>query len=1843
MKQLRFFFGVILTFSLISIFSCSNDGTTVKGDAHFNKIIFAHTDGVVSKNAPISIQLFDAVGPADSIGIPINSSLITLSPSVAGVTVWKDTRTLTFTPTESLESNKKYSVHLNLRKIISDLPRNIAYAKFDLTTKPIVFQIETDNIYVSENNENLFDISLKVEASDAIEIEDIKKIFNIKPDSETPSIETINSFTYLFNYYNIAPETTIQLERIENKKSEVFSYTSPKLDFHVADLKVYHEGKTVIKLTFSQILDRNQNLEGLIGLSGENTNPEFLKDRNIVYLYYNGDITGNRNLFVEKEIRSAKGNTLSEKFTTNIEINSVIPQIELVGTGYIIPTSNGIVFPFKTMNLKAVDIEIVKIFNNNILQYLQGYDDDYYLNRVGRIVYQNKINLEETSGRLMSYNNWESHGLDLSDFISVNTDAIYQIRLGFRPHYVNGLNCAEDNFQNIQDLALAQGDIEIQSFYDDNYYGLNQDWHDKYWTKREDPCEIAYYNSERFVKRNVVASNIGLMSKSVAGGKYHIFATNLLTGEPLAEVKVNLFDYQQQIIETSYTNIHGEVVFSPNRKPTFVTASRSKDHSFMRLLDGEGLSLTRFDVSGTKSQDGMKGFLFAERDVWRPGDTIFMNLIAENQPKELPSNYPLDVTLQDPLGRTLVKKTFFKQEINLYSFPLILPTDAITGEWWLTVNLGGNVFSRTVMVETIKPNRLELTFDLPEKMYKSQSITPIAKVDWLNGAKASGNRITVEKKLILSSFTPANFKEYAFGNPGQHFHSNPEIFIDKNLNNNGQIDVPIAFNNIAQPPPVILAKYNIKIFEGNGNFSTFNRSTKYYAYENYIGIKTPKDNYDYNYITEDQPNEINFIALDSKENPVKNKKINVKIYLNKNHYWWSKDQQDMGGFIQSYGLTSIEEFNISTNQSGEGSITFTPPTWGSYIIAATSDENTATSYQSVYAGYYQEEGKSKKKGPVLLNTTNSKSHYTIGEEVEIMIPADQNGNFLVTIENNKGIVHRFWQKANKGENSIKFRVDKTMTPNIYANIYYYQPHNSVLNDHPLRMYSVVPIQISDKSRQLNVVLETPERIEPGKTMNISVSESDKKSMAYVVAIVDEGLLSLTNFNTPDPIEFFNRKEALTTTTWDNYDNVLGAYGNTISKVFGIGGDGALELSNEKIEESRFPPIVKFLGPFKYNGRTNEHNFVLPNYIGKLRVMVIASDQHAFGSTHKNTEVSSPLMILSTLPRQLTPNINFNIPVNIFTDKLNDKEVTITIQDKSGLLLFPEGNTQKIVVQKSDRKTVNFFAKVNSKEGTARLLIKASSSTKNIEEEVNIKILNPNPISRVKHYQLLKAGESTTIKMDKLGDDPSYAHHELDFSTVVPFGVKSWTDELIDYPHGCLEQITSAAFGQLLLPSFVSLSQEGTQKVTNHVQYAIDQLKFYTTIDGGFGYWPGANEIDSWSSSYAGEFLVEAQKRGYNIPSNLLKNWINNQSKLAKNWSLSNTPKDNFSNTQNQMIQAYRLYTLALAEKPENGAMNRMRESDQLKSSAAIVLSMAYAVNGNVSVAKEILQRSSDSSFENYTNSYGLTYGAPIRDMALLLQAFLLVEDMENATKMTELINNTLAKSSWTSTQSKGQLLKAYELFTKGNKTNNINIELKVSNEEKSNVLEKNSNFSIVYPMNKYDGKSVTVTNNNSNPILLYHTIAGKESVGKKGDETIDKSSNIDLKIRYTDINGIPVNFNEMKIGEEFVAEIEVNNKAPFTSSLKELALTFNIPDGWEFVNQRINTGAPIEGSRYNYVDIQDNRMNIYFNLDHNRKAVFRSRLITSFKGSFYMPAAHCESMYLSNVFASIGGKWVTVR
>ena len=284
----------------------------------------------------------------------------------------------------------------------------------------------------------------------------------------------------------------------------------------------------------------------------------------------------------------------------------------------------------------------------------------------------------------------------------------------------------------------------------------------------------------------------------------------------------------------------------------------------------------------------------------------------------------------------------------------------------------------------------------------------------------------------------------------------------------------------------------------------------------------------------------------------------------------------------------------------------------------------------------------------MLNFTSDKPSYKVGENIKLNIPSGGQGRALVSVESGTRVISAWWVDAREGSTEFSFQATAEMAPNIYVNISLLQPHAQTANDRPIRLYGVIPLKVENPSTHLTPVLAMPDNLEPNSNFVIKVSEKQGKPMTYTVAVVDEGLLGLTRFQTPSPWHTFYQREALDVKTWDIYDHVLGAYGGEVRSMLSIGG-GADSDGPEGKKPDRFKPVVKYLGPFELGaGKNATHTIDMPNYIGEVRTMIVAgTPEGAYGSTEKSTPVKKPLMVLGSLPRVLGPGERVELPVTVF--------------------------------------------------------------------------------------------------------------------------------------------------------------------------------------------------------------------------------------------------------------------------------------------------------------------------------------------------------------------------------------------------------------------------------------------------------------------------------------------------------------------------------------------------------------------------------------------------------------------
>jgi alpha-2-macroglobulin len=305
-----------------------------------------------------------------------------------------------------------------------------------------------------------------------------------------------------------------------------------------------------------------------------------------------------------------------------------------------------------------------------------------------------------------------------------------------------------------------------------------------------------------------------------------------------------------------------------------------------------------------------------------------------------------------------------------------------------------------------------------------------------------------------------------------------------------------------------------------------------------------------------------------------------------------------------------------------------------------------------------------------------------------------------------------------------------MAPNIYVHVSLLQPHAQTENDLPIRLYGVSSIRVEDPNTHLEPVIAMPEELEPGKEVTIRISEKTNRKMTYTIAVVDEGLLDITRFKTPDAWSRFYAREALGVRTWDVFDDVMGAFGARLERLLAIGGDAELAAKEDDARANRFKPVVKFFGPYTLSSGSNSHTFVMPQYIGSVKTMVVAGYEGAYGKAEKATPVRKPLMVLATLPRVLGPEETVKLPVTLFTQEKGIKNVKIDVK-VSGPLRLAGDASQSVAMPAGGDLTVDFDLAVKAEAGIAKVEVTASAGKFQSTDVIEIEVRNPNtPVTKV---------------------------------------------------------------------------------------------------------------------------------------------------------------------------------------------------------------------------------------------------------------------------------------------------------------------------------------------------------------------------------------------------------------------------------------------------------------------------------------------------------------------------------
>ncbi|MFZ5939096.1 MAG: alpha-2-macroglobulin family protein [Bacteroidota bacterium] len=1853
MKKVLSRLSILLLLSLL-VFGCKNKPAAEEPIVpEYNPLISAFTSGIISSESSVMVRF--AENFADSVipGSPVEKGVLTIVPETRGSVSYVDQRTIQFTPETRFRPGTAFQVKVRVGKLFSG----------DAASKPFVFSFHTVVQHIMLSTEafrpyndykpELNYIVGKLMSADVAEPEAVGQIIVAKQDGRTLHVSwdhlsgTEHQFTIdsvrrgeedsrVLISYDATPAGAEEKGEIE--------FTVPSLgSFQVLNYRVVQYPEQQVIISFSDPIKRDQNLTGLIRLATD-TDLRFSVEGNNVSAFPEVRQNGTVTVFVEPGIRNVAGKGLLRGEQKDLRFEEIKPAVQLLGNGVIIPTTDKVQLPFKAVNLKAVEVKVVRIYENNVAQFLQvnQLNGNRELKRAGRLVLHKNIDL--ISDKAINYGEWNVFSLDLTQLIKTEPGAIYRVEIGFNRNQ-SLYPCPDNETEKTEESQISSYDYsEEEEFsywdsYENYYYDDDYDYYDYEgyeWRDRDDPCKQAYYGSRRSVSRNILASNLGLIAKHGTDGAYYVTVTDLIKSGPLSGATVRLYNYQQQLMAEETTNSDGTAVFKTGSQPFLVVAEQGVQKGYLRLIDGAALSSSMFDVSGVVINKGLKGFIYGDRGVWRPGDSLYLSFILNDKANPLPENHPVLFELKDPQGKIVARKVSTGNKSGFYSFHTKTAQDAITGNYTVSVKAGGTSFSKLLSVETVKPNRLKIELDFGTDTIFAAHGEIAGKISsrWLTGAKASNLKAEVEVILFPVKTSFKKYDGYIFDDPTRELSSYPTTIYSGETDISGVADFRQDLEISGEAPGMLSARFTTRVFEKSGDFSIDQASVPCSPYAAYVGIRVPPGDKRGMLLT-DTLQTVKVATLDPSGKPLSLKKLEAKVYKLDWRWWWDASSDNLASYAGGTYHSPLFSKTISTsNGNGEFSFMVKYPDWGRYLVLVSDPAGGHAAGKIVYIDWPGYAGKAKKGDPnaaSILTFSSDKPSYNVGEEAEIAIPSSTRGKLFISIETGSGVLKQEWIDASGSETRYRFRITPEMTPNVYVFATLLQPHAQTVNDLPVRMYGIIPILVEDPETRLEPQISMPDELRPNSTVEIRVSEKNRKAMTYTIAVVDEGLLDLTRFRTPDPWSSFFSKEALGVKTWDLFDMVLGAWGGRMDGVYNVGGDGS-DDGNGAREANRFPPMVKFLGPFTSDGKEQVHKVNIPNYIGSVRTMVVAGNRGAYGNTEKTTPVRQPLMVLATLPRVLGPEEEVALPVDIFVmdEKIRDVDVKITTND----LLIAANKTGKVSFDGIGDKIVTFNLKTAASTGLGKVSVEVSSGREKAVYEIELQVRSSNPPVTGMTTAVLNPGETLEQPLEYVGMAGTN-DLVLELSSIPPVDFGRRLRYLLQYPHGCIEQTTSAAFPQLYLGEIMELTEGEKQKADFNIKAAILRLGNFQTSDGGFSYWPGSAQVSSWGTSYAGHFLVEAKKKGYDIPSSLYSGWEKYQKKEARRWNLSGVTYT-YEIRQEQILQSYRLFTLALGGSAEIGAMNRLRERTDLCTEAKWRLAAAYALAGQKETARQLITGAS-VDIPDYDDS-GYSYGSGTRDRAMILEAMVLMDMKKEAVPVLEMVAKALSSEQWMSTQTTAYSLIAVCSFTEGRATSDrLSFEYRFNNGE-TRKAETTMPYAQVRLDPGLDTKGkIRITNQGKQMVFARFIQTGTPLPGTEKALV----SNLELSVEYRDLENRLLDVSQLQQGTDFKAVFRIKNTGRL-GYYKTMALSSIFPSGWEIHNERLFSTMDSD-EQFDYQDIRDDRVLTYFSLAPNATRVFTVRLNAAYSGKFYLPAVKAEEMYRNDIQALIPGKWVVVE
>lgn len=1785
---------------------------------------------IVSASAPLDITFRKSVVPGHLVGSVLEKNPFTFEPYIEGHATWNSQDKLRFVPDGNLPAGERINAVLHgkaafgERKQVNDFRFSFKVAEQEVLSL-------TGDFEPVSGVDNGVRYRGTVAFAQAVDVEKLQKELQltgpegrvklkVTRDEATDRIRMESDIIFRTDRgknftLSLPPEYSVS----ESRWERILFLPEIGIFTVIAHMEMTppEGGRPVYGFRFVDPIKKDMDLSGYVSITPEAACDIRIQNK---YLLLEGDFTPGRlyTVRIAEGFPSSYGTRLPGEYTAVFSIDNIKPRIEWLQSGVYLPTDNRFKLQFKSVNIKNVRVSVTEIYPHNMGFFIQtnalvdraveqtprygrsGAFQD--LNRVGSEIFNDML---EIAGER---NRWVKSEIDVSSVFQGKKNSVFIVQLRFCLEDLVG-RCVNDRDE------LQEGDLYFRK---GNYY--------------DDPSQEGYYYSLGMVSKLLISSDVGLTVKRTEEG-LHLFAVDVLRARPVSGLLLSLFDFQNRKLETAVTDGGGHAFFENNG--LYIYGTNASGIALIRLKDAPW-NVSTFDVGGAVG--GKKGtdvFMYADRGVHRPGDTIHLSAIIRMNRGVPPSKQPVILRVKNPMGQ-IAHEARESCEFNGHvSFAIKTDMNDPTGDWLAELSVGDQKFVKKLKIETVKPFRLKIHVDIPAEFHpphKDLAGTVAAK--YLFGAPAAELAVKVKAELSGRDFTTREYPDFIFSSPLMQFARRSETILDTRLDHKGECSFKYRVPLTGSAPGLVAAELNTTVYEKGGSFTSDRSVTAVYPYDAYVGLKNI---FKYGSAEIGKKYRLPIVVTNSGGEPLAGHEIRVSVYVNRSHWWWHYDRKDRKDFRKlettyltgEYSYHSLKDpfiHNLAVEDYGRHFIE---------VKDVTSGHEAGFFF---YASGWGRPAPQVERERNYLQITADKDLYGPGDEAILSFDSPADGMALLTIEKGDLIIRREWRPVHGETSSFTVTVTEEMMPNCYASISMVQPHNQNTNDLPMRLYGIRTLYVEGEATRLPLELDAPEELKPKQAFSIGVTSTSPKRATYTIAIVDDGLLDLTGFDTPAPWDYFFKKIRLGVSTLDNFDEILGTLYPDIDRYFSIGGGVSFDEERKKrlgkSEVSRFEPVVLFEEPVTIEpGATARTSFTMPNYVGSVRLMIVGAAGGSYGSLEKTIPVRQPLMILPTVPRVARPGDVFALPVSMFTMDDAIRNVRLSLELSSNL--SSSGPLEiGIPFEKSGERDTAFTVTVGNRIGSDTATVVAASGSERADYTVHLPVESPNPYFTEVTDTTVAKGETVILVPEKFGLEGTNGAM-IAFTRVPDIQLDKRIAYLIRYPYGCIEQTVSSVFPQMFLPHLADLRPHQKQMVTDNINAAIGRLSRYQMSDG-FSFWPTEGNrsprFSDWGSNYVGHFLIEARERGYHVPQGLFGHWVKTAQKRAK-----------LVDRKNHRYQSYRLFLLALAGEPNAGAMNLVRENylPELDPLSRKLLAAAYHISGEKEAAS-VIDRSAPTEIPQY-RELGGTYGSALRDRALITYLCVKMDDLKTAGRLLRETTRSFSPRGWYTTQESAMVLLCVGAFYDRSPFTGGAVTFKVKMGDGKAETVTLGGYRTTRELDGMWDREISVTNESEGPLFVTLSIEGIPV-----DDRIETGhSGMTLARNFYDGDGRPMDVARLPQGKSFWVVYIVGNE--IATPIETLALTSVFPAGWEIVNRRL-TGQAVPDwvqklgvTAGDYMDIRDDRVNWFFDLSAKGRMVFAVEINPTFRGTYRLPPVVVEAMYSPEYFGRIAGGQVSVE